>query len=315
MNEVVPFEGRQQQGAALTRQAAYADAAVARLAEWATSASAAYEVARRLVGTSFVPAGYRGKPEEATAAILAGSEMGLSPMAALRAFDVIQGQAAPRAITLRAVVQSQGHQIQLIESTSTRCRMRGRRRDETEWQSVTWTMDRARELGLTSKDQWRKQPATMLQARATAELARLIAADAILGIAFSAEEVADADGFATVEEPAQSEPPASGTRRLSRRKPEPAPEPEGPPLEPEQDDHADPITSAQQRALHATLRDAGAGDRDAGLDVIASIIKRRVETTKDLTKAEASQVIDALKQPEPEAEDWPDVAEPGGEDQ
>ena len=162
--------------------------AVQRLTEWAHSADAAYAIAEKLVQSSFVPVGFKGKPVEATAAILAGLEIGLQPMAALRSFDVIQGQAAPRAITLRAVVQSYGHEMVLVESTNTRCKMRGLRRGSTEWQSVTWTLDRAKDLGLTGKDNWKKQPGAMLVARATGELARLIAADAILGIAEQIKE-------------------------------------------------------------------------------------------------------------------------------
>ena len=82
--------------------------AVANLRDWATSADAAYTVAERLVQSSFVPAQFKGKPIEACSAILAGLEVGLSPMSALRAFDIIQGVAAPRARTLRAIVQSYG---------------------------------------------------------------------------------------------------------------------------------------------------------------------------------------------------------------
>src|SRR4029077_20494647 len=81
------------------------------LVEWAQAAQAAHELAESLVRTSFAPEKFRGKPGEATAAILAGSEVGCSPMAALRAFDIIGGVATPRAITLRAIVQSLGHEI------------------------------------------------------------------------------------------------------------------------------------------------------------------------------------------------------------
>ena len=130
----------------------YQSDAVRRLGEWAESASAAFQIAERLVQTSFVPAAFRGKPVEAAAAILAGVEVGLQPMAALRSFDVISGQAAARAITLRAIVQSHGHEIEVIESTATRCVMRGRRRGASDWQKVTWTIDRARDLQLTGKD-------------------------------------------------------------------------------------------------------------------------------------------------------------------
>lgn len=298
--------------------------AVARLGEWAQAAEAAYRVAETLVQSAFVPTQFRGKPMDATAAILAGSEVGLSPMASLRAFDVIQGQAAPRALTLRAIAQSLGHDIEVTESTATRCKVRARRRGGS-WQEITWTMDRARDLGLAGKDPWRRQPQAMLVARATSEAARLVAADAILGIGYSAEEVAD-DGVAQVAPDAQTADGSTpGTRRMgrARKAPQPAPEPEEPPLEPESDPlqefapqpgepPQDPITAAQQKAMHAALRDAGAGDREAGLDVVSSIIGRRVESTKALSKSEASKVIDALNQP-PDEPEWPEVLPVGEE--
>jgi hypothetical protein len=187
------------------------DRAVQRIADWAHAADAAYAIATKLVQSSFVPVAFRGKAVEATAAILAGAEVGISPMSALRAFDVIQGVAAPRAITLRAIAQSFGHDIEITETNSTRCTVRGRRKGGERWQSLSWTIDRARDLGLLGKDQWKKQPAAMLIARATAEMARLIAADAILGIGYSAEEVADG----TTDEPAATEP-TPGVRRMSR---------------------------------------------------------------------------------------------------
>lgn len=287
------------------------------LIEWAQSADAAYSLAQKIVSTSFCPQQFRNKPEDAAAAMLAGAEVGLSPLTALRAFDVISGQAAPRAITLRAIAQAQGHEVITDVANEQRCVMRGRRRGSTEWQTVEWTIARATKLGLSSKEQWRKQPQTMLVARATTELVRLIAADAILGVGYSAEEVADSTTVAVSRPPA---PPvdddAPKPRTVSRaRKSEPPPEPEEPPLEPEQDaepifpDQPDLITPQQSKALHAALRKAGAGDREVGLEVIAGIIKRTVESSKELSRAEASSVLDALNdQPE---DGWPQVAEPG----
>lgn len=280
--------------------------AVARLADWAQSADAAYQVAQRLVQSSFVPQQFRGKPVEATAAILAGIEVGLQPMAALRAFDVIQNQAAPRAITLRAVAQSHGHDIEIVESTTTRCRVRARRRGG-DWQSITWTIDRAKELGLTGKDNWRKQPQAMLVARATAEAARLVAADAILGIGYSAEEVADgASGEVPPFDggPAEAaEQPSTGTRRMSRRRaPAPAPEPE--PTEDAPTDHAENasdefpepgITTAQIRKMGALMREAGLENRADALAYVGARIGRDVSSRNELTKDEASTVIDALE--------------------
>lgn len=168
-----------------------ADAAVARLAQWAQAASATHQMATTLVQTSFVPQAFRGKAVEATAAMLAGAEVGLSPMASLRSFDVIQGTAAPRANTLRAIVQSMGHQIRVVESSDTVAIVEGCRRGEDTWQRSEWTIERARRMKLTGKDNWQNQPQAMLVARATAECARLIASDAILGIPYAAEEISD----------------------------------------------------------------------------------------------------------------------------
>src|SRR4029077_20960866 len=100
--------------------ASYIPPAARALVEWAQAAQAAHELAESLVRTAFAPVQYRGKPGAATAAILAGSEGGLSPMASLRAFDIIAGTATPRALTLRAIVQSLGHEIIVDESTTTR---------------------------------------------------------------------------------------------------------------------------------------------------------------------------------------------------
>lgn len=285
----------------------YQTRAVQRLGEWAASADAAFRVAQRLVETSFVPQQFRGKPVEATAAILAGSEVGLQPMAALKSFDVIQGTAAPRAITLRAIVQSYGHEMVLVESTNTRCKMKGLRRGSSEWQTVTWTIDRAKDLGLTGKDNWRKQPAAMLMARATSELARLIAADAILGIGYTAEEVADgAQGdvpMAVEADPEAAPAAAPGRRTLSRPRPAPGAEPLGT-VEPEPEPEADvtepaatpdPITAPQLKKMGALMREAGLTDRASALAFVTETIGRDVESRNDLTKREAGQVIDALE--------------------
>ncbi|RBL87725.1 hypothetical protein DDE05_01515, partial [Streptomyces cavourensis] len=113
------------------------------LMAWAQEASLAYDMAQKLAATSFVPQSLRGKPGDIAAAILAGSELGMKPMATLKSIDIIQGTPALRAHAMRAIVQRQGHEIELVESTDTHCIMRGRRKDSETWQTVEWTIDRA----------------------------------------------------------------------------------------------------------------------------------------------------------------------------
>jgi len=305
-NENVPAE---------TGIEAFQNRAVERLTDWATSANAAHKVATNLVQSSFVPAQFKGKPMEATAAILSGLELGLQPMASLRAFDVIQGQAAPRAITLRAILQSLGHEIKVKESTATRAVVQGRRRGDSEGQSVTWTIDRAKQLGLTGKDNWKKQPQAMLIARATSELARLIAADAILGIPYTLEEIADGmDASApTVEVEGVQEAPVKPEGKVMRRAPrktpakkaEPveetvvvedmSPEPatvETPPVEPASDQQVKKIMA--QFGEVAALRGMKQVTRGDRLKAYSQWTGRDIVSTTELTKDEATHVIDRL---------------------
>ena len=162
---------------------------VSALILWANEARQAAGIASSLARTSFVPASLRGKPEDITAAILAGQELGLRPMATLRSMDVIQGTPALRAHAMRGLVQSHGHEVELVESAPERCVMRGRRKGAERWQEVVWTLGRAKELGLLGKDQWKKQPQTMLIARATGEICRLVAADVLFAMPYAAEEL------------------------------------------------------------------------------------------------------------------------------
>jgi len=287
----------------------FQDAAVHRLAEWAQSAQAAHQIATTLVQTSFCPDAFRNKPGEATAAILAGVEVGLQPMAALRSFDVIQGQAAPRAITLRAIVQSQGHEMELVESTATRCRMRGRRRGATDWQGITWTLDRARDLGVTGKPNWKNQPQAMLVARATSELARLIASDAILGLPYSAEEVADGGSYdQQVNATTTTATETTGTRKMSRRPQtsggEPAPsdathtaagsEQEAATVSPPESPYLN-TSSKLAKTMFALMGELGITERDDRLLFVSDVVGREVGSSTEMTDADAELVVEALR--------------------
>jgi hypothetical protein len=275
---------------------------MARLMQWAESASAAHKISLSLVKTSFVPEAFRGKPEEATAAILAGAEVGLSPMGSLRSFDIIQGTAAPRANTLRAIVQSQGHDVWVEESTATRAVVCGQRKDSTRVQRSVWTIDRAKQLKLTSKTNWLNQPQAMLVARATSECCRLVASDAILGMPYAVEELWDGTLDA---EPVADVAPARRTARRAVKAAPPMPEPAldeqpadaEPPAAPDDE----PITQPQMRKMQALFTEHGMSDRDVRLSYVADLIGRDVATSSDMTKAEASRVIDALD-PQPPAD-------------
>lgn len=159
---------------------------------WAEQATAAAVYAEAICRTSMVPSAYKGKPEEATAAILAGAELGLSPMASLRAFHNISGTPTPSAMTIRAVVLAAGHQVEIVESTDQRAVVRGLRKGSDEWQTSVWDVPRAEALAQWKTNaMYRTNRAQMLAARATAEVCRWIGADALTGMPYAAEEIGD----------------------------------------------------------------------------------------------------------------------------
>ena len=330
------------------------------LVEWAQAADAASRIAETFARSSFVPDSYKYVTQkgdkiprpveivvvEVAAAILAGSEVGLSPITAMRAFDVISGQAAPRAITLRALTQAAGHEIVVDESTETRAKVRGRRRGEDEWQTSTWTIDRARKLGLTNKKNWQAQPQAMLVARATAEVCRWVGSDAILGLAYTVEELDDNTPAPIDAAPAtvkrsttkratpvrsapasQGEPPAleapdlpplpgeeeEPPSRVGAETTTPAPTPGeetqavdvltdmfGEPLrqveetETQTAETVEPATEKQLRKLGAMFSEIGVKDRDERLDYVRTWTHGNITSAKDLTKNEASHVIEML---------------------
>lgn len=187
------------------------------LEAWARDAIAISNIAANIATTSLAGA-YRGKPDEVTAVILAGHELGIQPMTSLKSIDVIQGQPALRAHAMRGLLQAKGHEIELLESTPVYCKMRGRRKGADKWQEVEWDTDRARQLGLLGKDQWKKQPKTMLIARATGEICRLVAADALHGMPYVSEEL---NGYVHGEAAQPKRAPLS-VAALIANQPEPA---------------------------------------------------------------------------------------------
>jgi hypothetical protein len=278
---VTDIEIRNQQAAVET----YSSNSMDRLARWVEQTRAVSEIAADICATSFAPAAYRGKPAEATAAILAGAELGFDPMASLRAFDNIQGVPAPKAMTLRAVVQGRGHKVHIVESTAERAVVRGLRRGETEWQESVWDMDRARAMGLTekaadpNKNPWKKQPQAMLVARATAEVCRWIASDAIMGMPYAAEEIEDQPALA----------PSPVVRRLTVADLDEPPAIDAP---------VEMVTDKQRGRMFALWGELGYGDdsmRDERLAKTAKFIGvESIGSSNDLTREQADVVIARL---------------------
>lgn len=167
------------------------DDAYNQLLLWAQAADAAHQVAQRLVVTSFVPDHFRGKPAEAAAAILTGAELGLKPMAALRAIFVIKGTPGMYAKAMVAVVQSRGHEVWAEEQSDERVVMCGKRKGSANVVKTTWDRARVVKAKLTANAKYQDNPQQMMVARGQAEICRQIASDALHGVPYAVEELED----------------------------------------------------------------------------------------------------------------------------
>ena len=261
-----------------------------RLIAWADGLAAAHRIGSALCSTAFVPASFRGKPEEAAAAILYGDEIGLTPTQALQSVHVISGRPGLYARTMVALLLSKGHEVWTVEKSDAKVTIAGRRKGSTHVHEETWTTARAQKAGYTSNKKYSTDPQAMLYARAAADVCRQVAPDALAGLDYAVEEMELAD-TPTVTITRTEAPPTK-----ARRKPvAAAPEPDEPPLEPEPTPAAEPRSETQMRKLWATAKDVGMDE--AGFRAwITDCLGREVESTKTLTRDEAARLIDALEQ-------------------
>lgn len=244
--------------------------------------NAAMTIANGIVGTSFVPAHFKGKAEEAAAAIMYGATLGFDPLTSLQQLYSIGGKPALYARAMVAVVMSQGHKIWTVEDKPDSVTVAGQRRGSEHVEEITWTMDRAKTAGYTSNANYKKDPHAMLYARASGDVARRIAPDALLGLAYSAEELQLGEGTTSTQQ----------VTAAQFVKPEPAAQPDEPaaPVE-----TGEVPSEAQTRKMFAALRDIGLTDREDILEYVGNIVGREVESSKDLTRTEVHQIIDSLE--------------------
>jgi hypothetical protein len=299
---------------------------------WAAEAEAAASIAKALAPTSFIPdhlkvwlnpdappsqreLDYDATVAQVAAVLLAGQELELSPMASLRAFVIIRGTVALYAIAARALLLHAGHDIVVVESTSIRAVVRGRRAGTDDWQTSVWDLDRAKVAQLypgKPDGNWRKSPKAMLVARATAEASKWVAADAMLGLPPIVEEVEDAEvelvPVAAIEGPAPAPAPAEPAKGTARRRNAgkraglpsaapgvPPPEPP-PPAPPDERRRTGPRPSKAQLAkLHAMLGKLQITGPEEGLGLISVWAGHPVTSTKDLEPGELQVVFDRIE--------------------
>ena len=143
-----------------------------------------------LVKTGFLPSGIN-TPEQATAIMLKGRELGIPPMQAFSQISVIKGKPCVSPELMLALIYRgvPGCDIIFAELTTDVCLIKARRKEGQPMQEFTFSMEDAKRAQLASKDNWKKYPRAMVRSRCIAEMARSLFPDAIMGCSYTPEEM------------------------------------------------------------------------------------------------------------------------------
>jgi hypothetical protein len=264
-----------------------------RLVAWADGLAAAHRIGTALCQTAFVPAAFRGKPEECAAAILFGDEIGLTPTQALRSVYTVSGTPGLYARAMVALVLAAGHEVWTVSKSDASVTVAGRRRGSSHVIEETWTTARAAKAGYTNNKKYATDPAAMLYARAASDVCRQVAPDALAGLAYSVEELElSADEPTTTVR--RSERKTTAKRSAPPAPPEPDAEPPAVTVERADEPRDGLVTRDQLTKIAAQMGDLGITDRDDALTYVAEVIGRPIESRNDLTASEASRLIDHM---------------------
>lgn len=152
------------------------------------------DLSGRFAKSALIPNDLRGKEADVFVTILAGQELGFSPMASLRSIHVVKGKPVLSADAMVGLVLGSGvcDYFEPRNKTATSVTYETQRKGGKPT-SLTWTMQDAEAAGLKSNDMYRKYPRQMLSARCKAELARDVYPDVLAGVCEESEvhDVAD----------------------------------------------------------------------------------------------------------------------------
>jgi hypothetical protein len=188
---------------------------------WVQHAASVFRLAEYVCGTEFVPKGMRNNPAAVAACILAGRELGVGPMTSLRHVQVVEGSPSLSAEYKRARVLQKGHEFAILELTTTRCRVRARRRGLPEPLEITYTIDDARRANLVKpRGAWETRPRRMLFARASSEVCDFMFSDLVNGLPTTELLLeGEYDELSNIEEPSGEGSASPGRRHAQRKTP------------------------------------------------------------------------------------------------
>lgn len=137
-----------------------------------------------LAKSALLPEALRGKAADVVVQILAGRELGLSPMAAIRGIHLIQGKPVLAADTMVAIVLGSGlcEYFMCVEETDAGVTYETKRKGTPKPQRSSWSIEDSKRAALNTKENHRLYPRAMMRSRCKAALARDAYPDVLAGV-------------------------------------------------------------------------------------------------------------------------------------
>ena len=215
-----------------------------------------------------IPDAYRGKPANILVAVGFGAAMGLSYADSLYRINVIKGKPTMSAELIASQVRKAGHRLRIYKDEAHESvKASIFRKDDPEFEfSAVRDKAWATKMGLANRENYQRQPMTMLTWRAITAVAREACPEALYGVAYSPDELDDMPTVSEHEEPAA----------------QPAEEPA-----------VDPSPSKEQcKAISAELSRCGVKDKADAARILQGLTGRpEVRHTDDLTLVEAEDYL------------------------
>ena len=289
-NELTPIQPQPQQQITLQDQMAFAKA---------------------VCQSDIIPTVYRGKPANILVAVGYGAPLGLTPMQSLQDISVINGKPTASASFIASHVRMAGHKLRVkkdekaLSVTATIVRS-----DDPDYPiSVTRDKAWAQQMGLLNKDNYRKQPLTMLTWRAITAVAREACPEILYGVQYSPDELhgldTNSDVLAEVVDDEQQ--PSRQKRRGygSRARQNPVEQAEQQPQS---------CTPEQAEAIFTMLRDCGVASNEEAEQVLHRLTGKHGLTPRlvgrqdadnlladpDSVKRKIMQALQEIRKPQPE---------------
>lgn len=289
-NELTPIQPQPQQQITLQDQMAFAKA---------------------VCQSDIIPTVYRGKPANILVAVGYGAPLGLTPMQSLQDISVINGKPTASASFIASHVRMAGHKLRVkkdekaLSVTATIVRS-----DDPDYPiSVTRDKAWAQQMGLLNKDNYRKQPLTMLTWRAITAVAREACPEILYGVQYSPDELHDLDTNSDVlaevvdDEQQQSRQKRRGYGSRARQNPV------------ERDERQpQACTPEQTEAIFTMLRDCGVASNEEAEQVLYRLTGKHGLTPRqvgrqdadnlladpDFVKRKIMQALQEIRKPQPE---------------